>query len=355
MKYNNCTIVTCTKTNVDACISLVRWDSRSHGTLLGSLRMMWSMLVQWSSWFQLISNVDFMCHMDRSTAWIDLQAIRLNMPVPECLLTLFLSFDAGPATVGPSRTGCGSPSSSEESTFLASEVVGSDPSSLKQSVVSPRGPLSNYEFENPDSIFSSLVEPPPAAFFSPSHVKSEPSGFPFCNDFNFLNCDFNSSGAPAGNSKAAAITGATKGSSSHRQAQNQHQHHHHQHMPVDMLNNPYNIDINTPLMPTPGGGLGFYSNPELSPTTARWYSQQAANFMDSSSCLAHGGHLAPPGSSGGNYMQNSPTPILRQRELVRYASAGGYCPSPEAGSTMVSLENIQAFMFSWYGIGLQNL
>lgn len=270
------------------------------------------------------------------------------------LFFFFLSFDAGPATVGPSRTGCGSPSSSEESTFLASEVVGSDPSSLKQSVVSPRGPLSNYEFENTDSIFSSLVEPPPAAFFSTSHVKSEPSGFPFCNDFNFLNCDFSSSSAPAGNSKAGAITGATKGSTSHRQAQNQHQHHH-QHMPVDMLNNPYNIDINTPLMPTPGGGLGFYSNPELSPTTARWYSQQAANFMDSSSCLPHGGHLAPPGSSGGNYMQNNPTPILRQRELVRYAAASGYCPSPEAGSTMVSLENIQAFMFSWYGIALQNL
>jgi hypothetical protein len=263
------------------------------------------------------------------------------------LFLFFLSFDAGPATVGPSRTGCGSPSSSEESTFLASEVVGSDPSSLKQSVVSPRGPLSNYEFENTDSIFSSLVEPPPAAFFSTSHVKSEPSGFPFCNDFNFLNCDFSSSGAPGGNSKAATITGATKGSSSHRQAQNQHhQHHHHQHMPVDMLNNPYNIDINTPLMPTPGGGLGFYSNAELTPTTARWYSQQAANFMDSSSCLAHGGHLAPPGSSGGNYMQNNTTPILRQRELVRYAAAGGYCPSQEAGSTMVSLENIQAFMFS---------
>ena len=85
--------ISCTKTHVDACISLVPWDSRSHGILLGSLRMMWSMLVQWSSWFQFISNVDFMCHMGRSTAWIELKAIRLNMPVFEWLLTLFfLSF-----------------------------------------------------------------------------------------------------------------------------------------------------------------------------------------------------------------------------------------------------------------------
>jgi hypothetical protein len=109
-----------------------------------------------------------------------------------------------------------------------------------------------------------------------------------------------------------------------------HHHHHHHHMINPFL---HHIDINSPSLPS----SGFYSSSpdhhqQLSPTLT---SRLCGNSSSSQSMF-----LDPISSSAASSYMNLAAPIPRQR----YA-AGGYSPAPEAG-TMVSLENIQAFMFS---------
>lgn len=216
-----------------------------------------------------------------------------------------------------STTLCGSPCSSEESNFLALEGSG-DPNSLsmKQSD-SPRGPLSNYEFDTDAMMsFSSLHAPSSAAHIF-SHVKPEPSFPAVFNDmtsFNFFT-----------STSDVFSQSPSKCSSSSRSQPADHHHHH--------MINPFlhHIDINSPSLPS-----GFYSSSpdhhQLSPTLT---SRLCGNSSSSQSMF-----LEPISSSAASSYMNLAAPIPRQR----YA-AGGYSSAPEAG-TMVSLENIQAFMFS---------
>lgn len=223
---------------------------------------------------------------------------------------------------------CGSPCSSEESNFLALEGSG-DPNSLsmKQSD-SPRGPLSNYEFDADAMMsFSSLHVPSSAAHIF-SHVKPEPSFPTMFNDmtsFNFFNSTSDVfSQSPGATSLLKSPSKCSSGSSNRSQPADQ-QHHH--------MINPFlhHVDNNAPSLSS-----GFYSSSpdhhQLSPTLT---SRLCGNSSSSQSMFLD--HISS--SSGSSYM-NLAAPIPRQR----YA-AGGYSPAPEAG-TMVSLDHIQAFMFS---------
>lgn len=189
---------------------------------------------------------------------------------------------------------------------------------MKQSD-SPRGPLSNYEFDTDAMMsFTSLHAPSSAAHIF-SHVKPEPSFPAVFNDmtsFNFFN------------TTSDVFSQSPSKCSSRSQPADHHQHHHH-------MINPFlhHIDINSPSLPS----AGFYSSSpdhhQLSPTLT---SRLCGNPSSSQSMF-----LDPLSSSAASsYMNNLAAPIPRQR----YA-AGGYSPAAEAG-TMVSLENIQAFMFS---------
>lgn len=192
---------------------------------------------------------------------------------------------------GSKSAQCASPSSSEEdSSFLASDPGGGEPG--KQSH-SPRSPLSNFEFDNHDLLFTPF-DGSSSAFF---HVKAEPSFSFNDNSFNFFTESFNSQ---------SAIKGSMKQESQ---------------LPKQALQQEYSpfhssIDINslpTPgfLPPSPMAGL-----PDLSPASANW----SQTILD---CLT--------GSPSHFTNQNV---ILRQR----------YPPSSEG--TMVALENIQKFMLS---------
>lgn len=176
---------------------------------------------------------------------------------------------------------CGSPSSSEED---SATVVRDGLASVKQSN-SPRGPLSNFEFDC-NTFASSTPSLNDNNTAGAVNVKAEPvstsdSGFNFFTGLKPL---------------PKPETGAGLAYNFH-----------------------YGGDINSPL-PSPGflsPGL-FAGLPELSPGTAAW-SQQ---FLD---CLNASPQIQP----------NQP-PLQRQRSHNNPASEG----------TMVALENIQAFMLT---------
>ncbi|XP_024375325.1 uncharacterized protein [Physcomitrium patens] len=214
---------------------------------------------------------------------------------------------------GASDAICASPSSSEDSaSFLAPDVCGGD-ILVKQSN-SPRGPLSNYEFDNDDILrpFEPVTSPGINIF---SHVKAEPSFSFNDNSFNFFSDGLSSqpTTGPAGTSAVTPASGKPpkppRPSSLPRPPmQSEHGSYH-------------GIDMNSPL-PSPGflsPGL-FAGLPELSPGTAAW--SQA--FLD---CLNNSPQLA-----------NQP-PLQRQR-----TPSSGYSPSAE-GNT-VSLENIHSFFLT---------
>jgi hypothetical protein len=192
---------------------------------------------------------------------------------------------------------CASPSSSDEdSSFLASEPCGGD-LAMKQSH-SPRSPLSNFEFDSPDLMFTPFDASSSNILFS--HVKAEPSFSFNDNSFNFFSESFISQ-LPKGLMKQEAL-------------------------PKQVLHQEYSpfhssIDINSPI-PTPGflPPSSIAGLPDLSPASANW----SQSFLDS-----HTG---------------APSHFTNQNAILRQRFSGGYAPSSEG--TMVALENIQAFMLS---------
>lgn len=206
-------------------------------------------------------------------------------------------------------TNCGSPTSSEDSTFLVTENQEAA-TGIKQSN-SPRSPLdSSFEFDNAteslfNQTFSHFTEPSVAGstMFNPQ-VKAEPVlAFHDNSPFNYL-ADFMQH-------PGVLLQASSKPAPKPVARLQMHEQHHQD------LTSPYVAGM----VPSPNLMAGF--SDQLAPQG--W---PQSNYVDSLSGASPGGsHFVNQGLA------------LRQRQF-----SGSYTSSPE-GSTMVSLENIHAFMF----------
>lgn len=182
---------------------------------------------------------------------------------------------------------CGSPSTSEDSSFLVPSD--GEAAAMKQST-SPRSPLdSHFEFDNVSESMVSHFDA--SSMFASQQVKAEPSfAFNDSNSFSFFG-DFIQ---PSGTSRATLPP--------------------HSHMA------PFLGTVVDPTQSSSGflaSNLMNYGLPDLSPAWSQ-------SFLD---CL---GGPAP------GYQ----APFPRQR------FSGDYAPSTPESSTMVALENIHAFMLA---------
>lgn len=259
---------------------------------------------QGKSWISLINLLQSTVLSDN---WVGSMLPRIQF----FFLTFFLFFVVLISGSGNSVTGtsCGSPSSSEDSeAFLVSEPsCEGEVGKLKQSN-SPRSPFdSSFEFDNVnESMMFSHFDPSAGNPFSQT-VKAEPM-FSFnesLNPFNFCAADFMhpvpKAAMPASLSRAA-----------------------HQEMPGVPLGNQV-VDHQLIHSSLPSNSSNFFSShstnlmgpaglPDFSPSWSQ------PSFLDS---------------------------FMNQAPYQRQRFSGGYALSPEVGSsTMVALDNIQAFMLT---------